>query len=211
MIGRPAGRGALIPAYRQKRGGVRRLKLPPPSRSDVPEYIRLRRELEEAAGRINGRFAEFDWVPLRYLNRPFNRTVLASVFRTSRIGLVTPFRDGMNLVAKEYVAAQAAENPGVLVLSRFAGAAQQLEGAVVVNPYDVQGVADGIQLGLKMDLAERQSRWRSMMTTLQHEDLTAWRQRFVAMLAGTPAALSVRRTATGTYVQSLAANAAGTA
>ncbi|MBV8166186.1 MAG: trehalose-6-phosphate synthase, partial [Alphaproteobacteria bacterium] len=140
---------------------------------------------------------------------PFNRRVLAALYRASKIGLVTPFRDGMNLVAKEYVAAQAPENPGVLVLSRFAGAAQQLEGAVVVNPYDVQGVADGIQLGLKMDLAERQSRWRSMMTTLQHENLTAWRQRFVAMLAGTPPVASVRRTATGTYVQALAANAAG--
>jgi trehalose 6-phosphate synthase len=117
----------------------------------------------------------------------------------------------MNLVAKEYVAAQAPEDPGVLVLSRFAGAAQQLEGALVVNPYDVQGVADAVQLGLKMDLAERQSRWRGMMITLQHEDLTAWRQRFVASLAGTPPAASVRRTSTGTYVQSLAADAAGVA
>ncbi|MBV8169962.1 MAG: trehalose-6-phosphate synthase, partial [Alphaproteobacteria bacterium] len=94
---------ALLTAYPDNRGRVSMLQIAPPSRSDVPEYIRLRRELEAAAGRINGRFAEFDWVPLRYLNRPFNRRVLAALYRASKIGLVTPFRDGMNLVAKEYV------------------------------------------------------------------------------------------------------------
>lgn len=194
---------ALLTAYPDNRGRVSMLQIAPPSRSDVPEYIRLRRELEAQAGRINGRFAEFDWVPLRYLNRPFNRRVLAALYRGSRIGLVTPFRDGMNLVAKEYVAAQNPEDPGVLVLSRFAGAAHQLDGALVVNPYDIQGVADATQLGLKMDQPERHARWRSMMTTLQHDDLTAWRQRFVATLAGTAPTAAVRRTATGTYVQSL--------
>src|SRR5258707_13467705 len=177
----------------------------PPSRSDVPEYVGLRRELEAAAGRINGRFAEFDWVPLRYLNRSFNRRVLAALFRTSRIGLVTPFRDGMNLVAKEYVAAQSEESPGVLVLSRFAGAAQQLDGAMMVNPYDVHGVADAIQAGLKMDLEERRRRWAGMMEVLRREDLTAWRDRFIAALAAIgPTGAVVRRTATGNYVRALA-------
>jgi trehalose 6-phosphate synthase len=200
---------ALLTAYPDNRGRVSMLQIAPPSRSDVPEYIRLRRELEAAAGRINGRFAEFDWVPLRYLNQPFSRRVLAALYRASKIGLVTPFRDGMNLVAKEYVAAQNPDDPGVLVLSRFAGAAHQLDGALVVNPYDVQGVADAIQLGLKMELGERQARWRRMMATLRHDDLTAWRQRFVAALAGTAPPTTVRRTATGTYVQALPAGATG--
>jgi trehalose 6-phosphate synthase len=186
LIERFAAFEALLTAYPDNRGRTSFLQIAPPSRSDVPEYIRLRRELEAAAGRINGRFAEVDWVPLRYLNRPFSRRMLAALYRLSRIGLVTPFRDGMNLVAKEYVAAQSEAAPGVLVLSRFAGAAQQLEGALIVNPYDVQGVADAIQLGLKMDLAERQQRWRAMMTVLEREDLTAWRERFIAALAGTP-------------------------
>jgi trehalose 6-phosphate synthase len=203
LIERFAAFEALLTAYPDNRGRVSLLQIAPPSRSDVPEYIRLRRELEAAAGRINGRFAEFDWVPLRYLNRPFNRRVLAALYRTSRIGLVTPFRDGMNLVAKEYVAAQSEDSPGVLVLSRFAGAAQQLDGALIVNPYDVQGVADAIQAGLKMDLEERQRRWRSMMAVLEHEDLTAWRKRFVASLAETAPTAPVRRTATGNYVHSL--------
>jgi trehalose 6-phosphate synthase len=205
LIERFAAFEALLTAYPDNRGRVSMLQIAPPSRSDVPEYVRLRRELEAASGRINGRFAEFDWVPLRYLNRPFNRRVLAALYRASRIGLVTPFRDGMNLVAKEYVAAQAPDDPGVLVLSRFAGAAHQLDGALIVNPYDVQGVADAIQLGLKMELAERRSRWQGMMTALQREDLTAWRQHFVTALAGTAPTASLRRTATGTYVQSLPA------
>jgi trehalose 6-phosphate synthase len=183
------------------------LQIAPPSRADVPEYIRLKRELEAAAGRINGRFAEFDWAPLRYLNRPFTRRVLAALYRTSRIGLVTPFRDGMNLVAKEYVAAQPEDDPGVLVLSRFAGAAQQLDGALIVNPYDVQGVADAIQAGLKMDLEERGRRWAGMMDVLQRDDLTAWRNRFIAALGVIGPTAPVRRTATGNYVRALAAGA----
>jgi trehalose 6-phosphate synthase len=209
LIERFAAFEALLTAYPDNRGRVSLLQIAPPSRSDVPEYIRLRRELEAAAGRINGRFAEFDWAPIRYLNRPFARRVLAALYRFSRIGLVTPFRDGMNLVAKEYVAAQSEESPGVLVLSRFAGAAQQLDGALIVNPYDVQGVADAIQVGLKLDLAERQRRWRSMMSVLQHEDLAAWRRRFVGALAGITPPAPVRRTATGTYVRSLGAAAPG--
>ncbi len=111
----------------------------------------------------------------------------------------------MNLVAKEYVAAQSEESPGVLVLSRFAGAAQQLDGAMMVNPYDVQGVADAIQAGLKMDLEERRRRWAGMMEVLRREDLTAWRDRFIAALAAIgPTGAVVRRTATGNYVRALA-------
>jgi len=202
LIERFAAFEALLMAYPDNRGHVSLLQIAPPSRSDVPEYVRLRRELEAAEGRINGRFAEFDWVPIRYLNRPFNRRVLAALYRASRIGLVTPFRDGMNLVAKEYVAAQAEESPGVLVLSRFAGAAQQLDGALIVNPYDLQGVADAIQTGLKMDVEERQRRWRGMMEGLRRHDLRAWRERFVAALAASPPP-PCRGTTAGSYLRAL--------
>ena len=111
----------------------------------MARYRTLRRELEGMAGRINGRYAEFDWTPIRYLNKPFPRQTLAGFYRTSRVGLVTPVRDGMNLVAKEYVAAQDPHDPGVLVLSRFAGAARELKSALIVNPYDIDGTADALQ------------------------------------------------------------------
>src|SRR4029453_2961504 len=101
-----------------------------------------------------GRFAEPDWTPIRYLNRSFNRNVLAGYHRSSRIGLVTPLRDGMNLVAKEYVAAQNPEDPGVLVLSQFAGAAQELDSALIVNPFDTDGVAGAIEQALSMRVGE---------------------------------------------------------
>src|SRR3546814_6088764 len=108
--------------------------------SDVADYVDIRRELEAGAGHVNGAFAEYDWAPIRYLNKSFSRRALAGFFRAARVGLVTPLRDGMNLVAKEFVAAQSEKDPGVLVLSRFAGAALELDGAIIVNPFDVEGV-----------------------------------------------------------------------
>src|SRR5262249_59616899 len=108
----------------------------------VEQYRSLGRELEVLACHINGKYAEFDWVPIRFLNRTFSRNALAGFYRMARIGLVTPLRDGMNLVAKEYVAAQDGNDPGVLVLSRFAGAARELDAALVVNPFDVEAMAE---------------------------------------------------------------------
>jgi trehalose 6-phosphate synthase len=154
-----------------------------PSREEVPEYLEMRRQVEAASGRIIGRFSEFDWMPLRYLNRGFTRRTLSGFFRMSRIGLVTPLRDGMNLVAKEYVAAQSEKDPGVLVLSRFAGAADELDGAVIVNPYDIEAVADAMHLGLIMPLDERQERWRRLFAQIQARDIVYWRQAFVDVLA----------------------------
>ena len=147
----------------------------------------MRAQVEATSGRINGRFSEFDWMPLRYLNRGFTRRTLAGFFRLSRIGLVTPLRDGMNLVAKEYVAAQSDEDPGVLVLSRFAGAADELDGAVIVNPYDIEAVAEAMHLGLTMPLDERQDRWRRLFAQVQQRDIVQWRQRFVDALERVPA------------------------
>ena len=126
------------------------MQIAPPSRGDIETYREIRRELEAEAGRINGRFAEVDWMPLRYLNRGFARSALMPLYAEAQVGLVTPLRDGMNLVAKEYVAAQDPDNPGVLVLSQFAGAARELDAALIVNPYDEAGVAAALDRGLAM-------------------------------------------------------------
>ncbi|WP_114394884.1 alpha,alpha-trehalose-phosphate synthase (UDP-forming) [Oleisolibacter albus] len=175
---------ALLDAYPANRGQVSFMQVAPPSRSDVAEYQAIRRELEALAGHINGRFAEFDWVPIRYLNKSFSRKALAGFYRHASIGLVTPLRDGMNLVAKEYVACQPPEDPGVLVLSRFAGAAKELDGALIVNPYDIRAVAENMQRGLTMPLQERRERYEAMMKVLRANDITHWRESYVEALSG---------------------------
>jgi trehalose 6-phosphate synthase len=168
--------------YPQSRGRTVFMQIAPPSRSDVPEYGEIRRALETAAGNINGRFAEFDWTPLRYLNKSFNHRLLTGFYRAARMAIVTPFRDGMNLVAKEYVAAQMPEDPGVLVLSCFAGAVNELAEAIVVNPYDIEEMTEAIAQGLEMPLAERQERWTAMLATLRRNDVNSWREHFIAAL-----------------------------
>ncbi|HEV7368687.1 alpha,alpha-trehalose-phosphate synthase (UDP-forming) [Arenibaculum sp.] len=176
----------LLETYPANRGHVSFMQIAPPSRTDVPEYQAIRKELEASSGHTNGRFAEFDWVPIRYLNKSFTRRTLAGFFRVSRIGLVTPLRDGMNLVAKEYVACQDPEDPGVLVLSRFAGAAQELSAALIVNPYDVEGVAEALQRGLSMPLEERRERYHANMEVLRTHDIAKWRDDFVGSLTAAP-------------------------
>ncbi len=172
----------LIESAEETRGRVTFMQIAPPSRSEVPEYLEIRRSLEAAAGHINGRFAEFDWTPLRYLNKSFNQRTLAGFFRASRIGLVTPLRDGMNLVAKEYVASQDPADPGVLVLSCFAGAASELTEALIVNPFDRVEMTEAMQRALVMPLEERQERWSAMMKTLRRNDITSWRETFMHCL-----------------------------
>ncbi len=176
----------LLENYPANRGRVTLMQIAPPSRTDVQEYVELRRMLETAAGRINGRFAEFDWIPIRYLNKGFNRRTLTGFFRSSAVAMVTPLRDGMNLVAKEYVASQDGDDPGVLLLSRFAGAACELDAALIVNPYDPEGVSDMLQRALEMPLEERRERWQSMIDHLRRNDINAWRRRFVATLEAAP-------------------------
>jgi len=171
----------------ESRGRIVYLQIAPPSRTAVPEFREIRRRLEAAAGRINGSYAEFDWTPLRYLNKSFNHRILMGFYRASRIGLVTPYRDGMNLVAKEYLASQRQHDPGMLVLSCFAGAAHELGEAIIVNPYDVEGVAEAIRQGLDMPLGERRERWTAMMKTLSRNDIAAWRESFLAALAAAEA------------------------
>ena len=158
------------------------MQIAPPSRGDVTDYAEIRRELETKAGHVNGRFADFDWVPIRYLNKSFDRNELTCFYRMSRVGLVTPLRDGMNLVAKEFVASQNEKDPGVLILSRFAGAAHEMKDALIVNPYDEDGVADALSRAILMPVGERRERWRSMMTWLTNHDVHAWRSDYLKAL-----------------------------
>jgi len=136
--------GRFLAEHREWRSRVSFLQIAPPSREEVPEYRELRSKLERSAGATNGRYADPDWVPIRYVNRSFAQATLAGFYRIAQLGLVTPLRDGMNLVAKEFVAAQPADDPGVLVLSQFAGAAGELPQAILVNPYDPEGLVEGI-------------------------------------------------------------------
>jgi len=158
------------------------LQIAAPSREEVARYRALKRQLESVAGRVNGRFAEFDWQPVRYINKGYDRASLAGFYRTAHVGLVTPLRDGMNLVAKEYVAAQRAEDPGVLVLSRFAGSARELTSALIVNPFDADEVADALARALTMPRGERVERWRNMMKVIQGNTVGTWRDAFLSDL-----------------------------
>lgn len=168
------------PAHQRK---VTYLQVTPKSRSEVPEYEQMQRTVAEQAGRVNGALGTVDWVPIRYINRSVSRPVLAGLYRMAKVGLVTPLRDGMNLVAKEYVAAQDPRDPGVLVLSRFAGAARELRGSLLVNPYDIEGTANAIARALNMPLDERQDRWQRMMDYLLEHDVSRWCDDFLKDLA----------------------------
>jgi trehalose 6-phosphate synthase len=164
------------------RDRVSYLQITPKSRSDIPEYAEMERLVGATAGRINGTYGEASWTPIRYVNRAYNRSALAGLYRAARAALVTPLRDGMNLVAKEYVAAQDADEPGVLILSRFAGAARELEQALLVNPYDADGVAAAIKRALSMPLDERKDRHAAMFKLVADNTVEAWATRFVREL-----------------------------
>ncbi len=158
------------------------LQVAVPSRSNIASYRTLQQQLAAQVGEINGRHGEIDWTPIRYLNKGFCQSTLAGFYRTAAIGLVTPLQDGMNLVAKEYVAAQNPENPGVLVLSKFAGAAHELDAALLVDPQDIEGMALRIAAGLAMPLEERRARWQHMMDTLLRRSIHAWFADFMQAL-----------------------------
>jgi len=158
------------------------LQIATPSREGVDTYQEIRSKLEALTGRINGKFATMDWVPIRYVNATHRRDELAGVFRSAAIGLITPLRDGMNLVAKEYVAAQDPSDPGVLILSRFAGAAAQMSKALIVNPFSREDVAEAIKQGLSMSKPDRIRRWEILMDGVQKDDVVTWRDAFVAAL-----------------------------
>jgi trehalose 6-phosphate synthase len=160
------------------------LQIAPVSRESVEAYQEIRGRLDALSGRINGEFADIDWAPFRYVNRNYRRDELAGIYRTARVALVTPLRDGMNLVAKEFVAAQDPADPGVLILSRFAGAARQMGEALLVNPNSPEEIADALKRALSMDKAERIRRWSALFANVERENVTAWRDAFVGALAG---------------------------
>jgi trehalose 6-phosphate synthase len=165
-------------------GQVTYLQITPKSRSAIYEYAQMEREIDTAAGRINGTFGEVAWTPLRYVNRAYSRTALSGLYRLARVGVVTPLRDGMNLVAKEYVAAQDPTDPGVLILSRFVGAASEFGDALIVNPYDPEAVGAAIARALDMPLAERIQRHRRLYQALLDNDIRYWGDRFLTALTG---------------------------
>jgi trehalose 6-phosphate synthase len=138
--------------------------------------------VESIAGRINGKYGEVSWTPIRYVNRVYSRPALAGLYRTARVGLVTPLRDGMNLVAKEYVAAQDPNDPGVLILSRFAGAAVEAKCALLVNPYDAESVANAVAQALTMPLEERRERHAALMRSIFENDVNKWQKDFLDAL-----------------------------
>jgi trehalose 6-phosphate synthase len=154
------------------------VQIAPPSREDVRSYQEIRETLERKTGHINGEYSEIDIVPIRYVNKGHSTAELYGIYRASKIGLVTPLRDGMNLVAKEYVAAQDEDDPGVLILSRFAGAAQQLKEALLVNPYNSDDIADALRRALRMPLAERKARWEKLVTNVREENVQRWTANF---------------------------------
>ncbi|MEH6677473.1 alpha,alpha-trehalose-phosphate synthase (UDP-forming) [Phenylobacterium sp.] len=160
------------------------VQVAPVSRESVSSYQEIRGRLDALSGRINGEHADLDWNPLRCVNRNYRRDELAGLYRAAKVGLVTPLRDGMNLVAKEYVAAQDPKDPGVLILSRFAGSANQLPAALIVNPNSPEEISEALKRALTMPLAERIERWRALFSNVQGEDVGAWRDAFVGALAG---------------------------
>ncbi|MCG5261536.1 alpha,alpha-trehalose-phosphate synthase (UDP-forming) [Cupriavidus gilardii] len=174
---------ALLAQYPENRSSATLIQIAAPSRESVDAYADLRRQLEGMSGSINGEYGELDWMPIRYIHRTTSRRRLPGLCRAARVALVTPLRDGMNLVAKEYIAAQDPDDPGVLVLSRFAGAAEQLKEALMVNPYDVQGTAQAIQQALHMPLAERQSRHQKLLERIRAQDVHWWSREYLRSLS----------------------------
>jgi trehalose 6-phosphate synthase len=182
LVERFAAYQSFLESYPANLGKITFMQIAPLSRTDVRAYAEIRQALEQSAGRINGRFADADWTPIRYLNRNIPYSALMGYLRAAQVALVTPARDGMNLVAKEFVAAQDPADPGVLILSPLAGAARELTGAIQANPYDAKGLGHAMQAALAMPLAERRERHASMLETVRSNDVRAWHERFVTAL-----------------------------
>jgi trehalose 6-phosphate synthase len=177
--------GSLLEQYPEWRRNACLVQVSVPSRADIPEYAEQRSRVENIVGRLNGDYGEADWVPIRYLYRSYGRSQLSELYRAADVGYVTPLRDGMNLVAKEYVAAQDPKKPGVLVLSRFAGAAEELRDALIVNPWDPEGTARGLDQALKMPLEERARRHAKLLEVISKTTAITWAEDFLAALART--------------------------
>ena len=173
----------LLQKYPENLNNATLIQIASPSREAMDTYAGLRQELESLCGAINGDYGELDWMPVSYIHRNVARKRLPGLYRVANVALVTPLRDGMNLVAKEFIAAQDPADPGVLVLSRFAGAAEQLKEALLVNPYDILGTAEAIQRALQMPLPERQNRHQKLLERIRSQDVHWWRRTFLKALA----------------------------
>lgn len=174
----------LLSSHPELEKTVTFLQIAPPTREEVNAYSEIRDELEGLAGSINGKYADFNWTPVRYIHRSVPREKLAPLFRASQVGFITPLRDGMNLVAKEYVAAQDPADPGVLILSQFAGAAEEMHEALIVNPYDTQEMARTLYHALNMPLEERQERHRALRAHVMEQNSRVWLENFIRVLEG---------------------------
>lgn len=177
----------LLERYPETRQSATLIQVAAPSREEVDAYCEVRRELEGLCGAINGDWGDLDWVPIRYIHRTVARNRIPGLLQASKVALVTPLRDGMNLVAKEFVAVQDPEDPGVLVLSRFAGAAEQLGDALLVNPYDTDATAEAILRALRMPLDERRARHQRLLAEIRRHDVHWWREAFLETLMETRA------------------------
>ena len=175
----------LLSHYPENRRSATMIQIASPSRELVDAYGDIRRELESLCGALNGDFGELDWMPVRYIHRNVARKRIPGLCRAAAVGLVTPLRDGMNLVAKEYIAAQDPGDPGVLVLSRFAGAAEQLKEALLVNPYDTHGTAEVMEQALQMPLEERRHRHQKLLQRIREQDVHWWRRTYLQALSET--------------------------
>ncbi len=182
LMQRLAGYRCLLEKHENLRRQITLLQVAAVSRKDVGSYRSLRSALDHEAGALNADLGEPDWQPLRLISKASSRSDVAGFMRLARVGLVTPLRDGMNLVAKEFVAAQDPLDPGVLVLSRFAGAARQLDAALLVNPHDPDAMADALDAALRMPLDERQQRWQALWKAIERRSPVIWGRSFVAAL-----------------------------
>jgi len=193
LMQRLTGLRAMLERHDEWRRKIVMLQIAAESRKDVASYRVLRAALDAEAGSLNADLGEPDWQPLRVVSRAADRSTVAGYMRMAHVGLVTPLRDGMNLVAKEFVAAQSPEDPGVLVLSRFAGAARQLSDALLVNPHDPDAMAEAMDTALRMGLAERQERWRRLWAAIENRSPALWGRSFLAALMRTGLPLSKQR------------------
>ena len=180
------GIGRFFDEYPERVEDMVFIQIAPPSREDIDSYQNIREMLEQKCGQINGARSDVDLVPIRYVNKGYSQEELFGFYRASKIGCVTPLRDGMNLVAKEYIAAQDPEDPGVLVLSRFAGAAQQMEDALLVNPHSPDDLAHNYRLALDMPLAERKARYEKLIGTVRDDNVLQWTQNFIGDMEALP-------------------------
>jgi trehalose 6-phosphate synthase len=174
----------LLEHYPSWHGYVSMIQITAPSRTHVPEYIAKKREVDQLVTKINGSFSNRDWTPVHHLYRSYSQEVLSAFYREADVCFVTPLCDGMNLVAKEYIASQTGD-PGVLILSRFCGAAEGLQEAIIINPYDIDGTAEALKQALEMPLGKRRLCWQSLIRHVHTQTAQTWSNQFLADLAQT--------------------------